>query len=44
VFDDVTFGSSTPGTVVPEPTTVALTAAGLLAMAAAARRRRQQTV
>jgi len=44
VFDDVTFGSSTPGTVVPEPATVALTAAGLLAMAAAARRRRQQTV
>lgn len=41
VFDDVTFGSSTPGTVVPEPATVALTAAGLLAMAAAAHRRRQ---
>ena len=41
VFDDVTFGSSTPGTVVPEPATVALTAAGLLAIAAAARRRRQ---
>ena len=41
VFDDVTFGSSRPGTVVPEPATVALTATGLFAIAAAARRRRQ---
>lgn len=39
-FDDVTFGNATPGTTVPEPTTVALMATGLLALAGAARRRR----
>jgi hypothetical protein len=39
VFDDVTFGSSRPGEV-PEPTSLALTASGLLGLAAVARRRR----
>ncbi len=37
VFDDVTFGSSIPG--VPEPSTYALFAAGLLGLAYTARRR-----
>jgi hypothetical protein len=37
-FDDITFGSSTPGKV-PEPTTLALVGAALLAGAAARRRK-----
>jgi hypothetical protein len=40
VFDDVTFGSATPGQVIPEPGTWALLAAGLAGVAAVARRRR----
>jgi hypothetical protein len=40
VFDDVTFGSSTPGQVIPEPSTYAMLAAGLAGVAAVARRRR----
>jgi hypothetical protein len=38
-FDDVTFGSVTPGEVVPEPSTYALMATGLIGLAAARRRR-----
>ena len=39
VFDDVTFGSAIPG--IPEPSTYALFAAGLLGLAYTARRRRR---
>jgi hypothetical protein len=40
IYDDITFGSTVPGTVIPEPATTALVGAGLLALAGAARRRR----
>ena len=39
-FDDVTFGSAIPGTVVPEPGTLALFATGLVGVIGVARRRR----
>jgi hypothetical protein len=39
-FDDVTFGSSVPGTVVPEPGTLTLLATGLIGVFGIARRRR----
>jgi len=41
-FDDITFGSVTPGNVVPEPSTYALMATGLVGLFGAARRRRAQ--
>lgn len=42
IYDDITFGSITPGgaSVVPEPSTVVLLGGGLAAIAAVARRRR----
>jgi len=43
-FDDVTFGSITPGTVIPEPSTYALMAAGLAALGFVSRRRRATQV
>ena len=39
-FDDVTFGSAVPGTVVPEPGTLTLLATGLIGVFGVARRRR----
>lgn len=43
-FDDITFGSTTPGTVVPEPSTYVLMAAGLAALGFVSRRRRAMQV
>jgi hypothetical protein len=40
VFDDITFGSSTPGSVVPEPATWAMMILGFGAIGASMRRRR----
>jgi hypothetical protein len=40
-FDDVTFGSSTPGNVVPEPATMSLLGTGLLGLFGAVQRRRK---
>jgi hypothetical protein len=40
IYDDLTFGSTTPGSVVPEPSTVALLAGGLVVLGGAIRRRR----
>jgi len=37
-FDDITFGSAVPGTVVPEPASMMLLGAGLLGLAAVRRR------
>jgi hypothetical protein len=42
IFDDVTFGSATPGVVTPEPGTYALLATGLVGVAGLARRRRSR--
>jgi hypothetical protein len=39
-FDDVTFGSSTPGNVVPEPATMALVGTGLVGLFGVRLRRR----
>lgn len=39
IYDDITLGSRIPGTVVPEPATVALMASGLIVLAGVARRR-----
>lgn len=39
VYDDITFGSVTPGTTVPEPSTLALVGAALLALPLVRRRR-----
>ena len=39
VFDDLTFGSTTPGVVTPEPSALGLLAAGVAGVLAFARRR-----